>query len=97
MSATLELKYFNSFWLKKMTSIVAVSPSEEPNDNSISVEAEIGDITITLTAPQQNMGVGQIVYYTISGVQYSSIVRIVVQADFIRNEIGLRHFGEREH
>ena len=83
MSATLELKYFNSFWLKKMTSIVAVSPSEEPNDNSISVEAEEGDTTITLTNPQQNMGVGQIVYYTISNVQYSSIIR---SFDSIDNE-----------
>lgn len=83
MSATLELKYFNSFWLKKMTSVVAVSPSEEPNDNSISVEAEEGDTTITLTNPQLNMGVGQIVYYTISNVQYSSIIR---SFDSIDNE-----------
>ena len=27
MAATLELKYFNSYWLKKLTNVVAESPS----------------------------------------------------------------------
>jgi hypothetical protein len=75
MSATLELKYFNSFWLKKMTSVVGVSPSETENDNSVAVEALSGSTAITLDHEQDNIGVGQIIYYTISGNNYSSIIR----------------------
>lgn len=83
MSATLELKYFNSFWLKKMTSVVDVSPSETENDNSITVEALAGSSVITLDHVQPNVGVGQIIYYTIASVIYSSIVRSFVTGDVL--------------
>ena len=44
MAATLELKYFNSFWLKKMDSIVDVVPTTSTTDG----ETAEGSTTIVL-------------------------------------------------
>ena len=56
MAATLELKYFNSFWLKKLDSIVDVI-------NTVSTLSEdvTDSATITLTTANPDISVGQLV------------------------------------
>lgn len=54
MAATLELKYFNSFWLKKLKSITSVRNTTGIVDGAIS-----SDDTIVLDAPNPLIGVGQ--------------------------------------
>ena len=53
MAATLELKYFNSFWIKKMDSIMNV------RDTTGVVSSDNTGLTITLTVPNLLIGVGQ--------------------------------------
>jgi hypothetical protein len=54
MAATLEVNYFSTFWLKKINSIVEVK------DTTGAADASTG-ATITLKAPNINVGAGQIV------------------------------------
>ena len=56
MAATLEINYFNSFWIKKMDSIAQVKPTTA----EISVDAD--SVTQTVTAAVPNIGYGQRVY-----------------------------------
>jgi len=53
MAATLELKYFNSFWLKKLKSITTV------RDTTGVVDGAVSSDTIVLDAPNPLIGVGQ--------------------------------------
>ena len=78
MSATIELKYFNSFWLKKIKTVTDVTPSATPGDNSLAVAAAIGDTTITLTTAQSNVGSGQAIYFTLLSTTYTLIVKSIV-------------------
>ena len=59
MAAILELKYFNSFWLKKLDTVVEVENTAAtlsgPVDNSA---------TITIAQPNSKIGVGQLVTWT---------------------------------
>jgi hypothetical protein len=67
MSATIELKYFNSFWLKKMKSITDVAPSApDALPNHLATAATIGQTSITFasTPSLPNIGPGQAIYYT---------------------------------
>jgi len=77
MSATIELKYFNSFWLKKMKEVVAVLPSIAPDDNEIVGSAAVLATTIVLNHAQLNSGVGQAIYYTIGSITYTLIIRAI--------------------
>lgn len=77
MSATIEIKYYNSFWLKKMASITAVSDVDPsvttptPNTALPVVNSLIGSNTITITnADATSVGIGQLLSYTISGTEY---------------------------
>ena len=74
MSATIELKYFNSFWLKKMKSITEVAPSA-PDANQPATLVPLGGTSITLATVQANIGPGQAIYYTVSGVNYTSVIK----------------------
>jgi hypothetical protein len=74
MSATIELKYFNSFWLKKMKSITDVTPSA-PDANQPAIAVPLHGTSITLASAQPNIGPGQAIYYTISGNTYTSIIK----------------------
>ena len=56
MAATIEINYFNSFWIKKMDSIAEV----RPNTGIISVDANSATQTITTYVP--DLGYGQRVY-----------------------------------
>jgi hypothetical protein len=64
MAATLELKYFNSFWLKKMDSIVDVVNTANETDSLMTT----GSTTMVLAAPNLFLGVGQSVEYFLTGV-----------------------------
>lgn len=74
MSATIEIKYYNSFWLKKMATITAVSavdPSSVIPMPNTALPVSIGTNTITITnADAESVGVGQSLSYTISGIEY---------------------------
>ena len=74
MSATIELKYFNSFWLKKMKSITDVKPSD-PEDNQPLIAVPLNGTSITLAAVQPNIGPGQAIYYTVGGNAYTSVIK----------------------
>jgi hypothetical protein len=68
MPTTLEIKYFNSFWLKKMVTVANTSSignggahSPQYSSNAIA----IGDLTITVNGDTPNVFVGQVVSYTL--------------------------------
>jgi hypothetical protein len=78
MSATIEIKYYNSFWLKKMATIVAVSDVEPgssppvPNTATTVGSQTAGNNTLTVTnAEATSVGVGQEISYTLSGITYN--------------------------
>jgi hypothetical protein len=78
MSATIEIKYYNSFWLKKMATITAVSavnpnsPTPAPNTAASVGASTIGQSTLTITnAAAASVGIGQSISYTISSVIYT--------------------------
>jgi hypothetical protein len=77
MSATIELKYFNSFWLKKLQSVVDVLPSATPEDNSILTSVSAGVTTIVLNHVQDNIGVGQAIYYSYLGESYTLVIKSI--------------------
>jgi len=77
MSATIEIKYYNSFWLKKMATIVAVSDVEPgssppiPNTAPTVGNQTPGNNTLRIiNADAVSVGIGQEVSYTLSGVLY---------------------------
>jgi len=70
MAATLELKYFNSFWLKKMDSIVDIVPTA----SETSSETEMGSTTIVLLIEDLFIGVGQSIQYIVEETTYSNII-----------------------
>jgi hypothetical protein len=67
MSSTLEIKYFNSFWLKKLTSVVNVSSIGNGGNQSpvYYANAVSSGSVITCTANAGNVFVGQILSYEI--------------------------------
>jgi hypothetical protein len=78
MSATIEIKYYNSFWLKKMDTITAVSAvnssstTPAPNTAPSVGTSTIGQNTLTIVnADASSVGVGQLVSYTISSILYT--------------------------
>jgi hypothetical protein len=78
MSATIELKYFNSFWLKKMQSVVDVlptTPATPPVFNHATTNIAMGATTLVLANAQLNMGAGQAIYYTIAGQTFTILVK----------------------
>lgn len=78
MSATLEIKYFNSFWLKKMKTVVSVTNTTA----ELNADGEIGDITIELTEANPNVSVGQQISWT-SGSTTSTNAVFKVDGDTI--------------
>lgn len=61
MAATLELKYFNAFWLKKMDSIVDVLSTQSATSSITPVDSS----TITLLFDNPFIGVGQSFSYVV--------------------------------
>jgi hypothetical protein len=64
MAAVLEVKYFNSFWLKKIDSIVEVEKTSGILDSDVTASPDI-----VLSSVNENVGVGQKV--TINGDEYT--------------------------
>ena len=93
MSATIEIKYYNSFWLKKMASITAVSSLETTGDeagvaaNTADTVGDmfIGDNTLTfLNADALSIGIGQELSYTIGTLfTYTIIDKVISGANTI--------------
>ena len=85
MPATLELKYFNTFWLKKIDPITAVTPSTVAVPNTAVFDSQAGAI-ITITAPlaAQKMNVGQQVTW---GIYSAYIVSRTSDTVFTLNEV----------
>jgi hypothetical protein len=83
MAAILELKYFNSFWLKKLDTIVEVE-----NTTANLVSAVVDSADLELTAANANIGVGQLVTWASqaegSGPYY--IYKITDPTNIILNE-----------
>ena len=77
MASTLEIKYFNSFWLKKMVSVVNTSSVGNGGDQSAGYTSNTvtaGSNTITVNGNATDVFVGQIMSYTFSGSTYSHVV-----------------------
>lgn len=77
MSSTLEIKYFNSFWLKKMVSVVntsSIGNGGDPSPTCSSNAVAPSNTTITVTGTVSNVFVGQVVSYTVGTTTYSHIV-----------------------
>lgn len=55
MAATLELKYFNSFWIKKMDTITEVKPTS----GVVAAPAPVDTKVVTLESFNDNIGIGQ--------------------------------------
>ena len=75
MAATIEIKYYNSFWLKKLASITAVNylnPSETDANTAKSTGLGVsGTNTVQISnANAASVGIGQILTYSISSVPY---------------------------
>ena len=70
MAATLELKYFNSFWLKKMDNIVNVTGGLYTTDGVISE----GSNVMVLNETTQYLGVGQTLSYNVGGTVYTTSI-----------------------
>ena len=69
MAATIELKYFNSFWLKKLDTVVDVLPGEYVVSESI-----MSENTIIFEGSLISIGVGQSISYEVEGVTYTNTV-----------------------
>jgi len=80
MAATIEIKYYNSFWLKKIDSIAKVEPSATTGIATSGTGA-IGDnslkVLLSLTPDITLYGPGQSITWTISGTIYTNVVTYV--------------------
>ena len=78
MATTIEIKYFNSFWLKKIKTITYVNPIANaggPSQTSPYAFVGGGSNTIVLTSnPGDTVFVNQAVSYEVSSVKYSHII-----------------------
>lgn len=83
MAAVLELKYFNSFWLKKLDTIVEVE-----NTTGVLDAAVVDSANIILTEGNENIGVGQRVTWTDGGIDYTAYVyKIIDSNEFTLNKV----------
>jgi hypothetical protein len=92
MSATIEIKYYNSFWLKKMDTITAVSAVDPtsitplPNTAPSVGLSIVGQNTLTvINADATSVGIGQLISYTISGIlyTYTIILKVIGGSDTV--------------
>lgn len=70
MAATIELKYFNAFWLKKLDPIVDVIPTQGVILNDV----EINQDTFEFTNSNAFIGAGQSFSYVVDNVVYYNII-----------------------
>lgn len=80
MAAILELKYFNSFWLKKLDTIVEVE-----NTKGI-LDVAASGTTIVLTEDNINVGVGQTVTWTGGPTPFPIVYKKTNNKTFVLNQ-----------
>ena len=73
MAATLEIKYFNSYWLKKIKSIQPVS-SETITGGSYQYDFVTGDNFFIIDVLPSFIGAGQKLSYTYASITYNFII-----------------------
>jgi hypothetical protein len=73
MAATLEVKYFNSYWLKKIKSIQPVSPATAPAALA-DYNFTTGNSFFTTNVIPAFIGAGQKLSYTLAGITYTFII-----------------------
>lgn len=75
MGATLEIKYFNSFWLKKMDNITKITPTSGTAPVTVGTGA-IGDtsLKVNLIANISTYGPGQSISWVIGIITYENII-----------------------
>ncbi len=81
MAAILEVKYFNSFWLKKMDTIVEVENTTGILDGAVSTA------TINLTENNLNIGVGQTVSWIGAVEPYPVVYKKISDLSFELSEV----------
>lgn len=81
MAAILELKYFNSFWLKKLDTIVEVE-----NTTAEVSSAVVDSATVNFTEPLEDIGVGQVISWAGLEEPFPYIYKIVDSNTIILNK-----------
>lgn len=81
MAAILELKYFNSFWLKKLDTIVEVENTGAEVEGNVSNNA-----TINITSSNNEIRVGQNVSWTGAPAPNPSVYKVISPTQFILSE-----------
>jgi len=82
MAAILELKYFNSFWLKKLDTIVEVENTTAELESAV-----VDSATIIITEANENIGVGQTVSWDGALVPNPYIYKKTSATEFILSEV----------
>ena len=80
MAAILELKYFNSFWLKKLDTVVEVE------DTNGILDVDASGTTIVLTEDNVNVGVGQVVTWEGAETPFPIVYKKIDDKTFVLNE-----------
>jgi len=81
MAAILELKYFNSFWLKKLDTIVEVQ------NTGAEVEGDVANsATVVITTPNNEIRVGQNVSWVGAPVPNPSVYKVISPTQFVLSE-----------
>lgn len=81
MAAILELKYFNSFWLKKLDTIVEVENTGAEVEDNVSNNA-----TINITSSNNEIRVGQNVSWIGAPAPNPSVYKVISPTQFILSE-----------
>jgi hypothetical protein len=81
MAAILELKYFNSFWLKKLDTIVEVENTGAEVEGNVSNNA-----TINITSSNNEIRVGQNVSWAGAPAPNPSVYKVISPTQFILSE-----------
>jgi hypothetical protein len=81
MAAILELKYFNSFWLKKLDTIVEVENTGAEVESNVSNNA-----TINITSSNNEIRVGQNVSWAGAPAPNPSVYKVISPTQFILSE-----------
>jgi len=70
MAATIEIKYYNSFWLKKMQAITKVAQPDNPPVTPVIAPTSGTNILQITNTDAENIGIGQELSFVVSTVTY---------------------------
>tara|TARA_R110001632_G_scaffold15145_5_gene50339 strand:+ start:863 stop:2446 length:1584 start_codon:yes stop_codon:yes gene_type:complete len=77
MAAIIELKYFNTFWLKKIKSITNVLPGAVAQVDAYDAATKVMTLDTVYAADRVNVGMETSVFWSISGTEYRWISYVV--------------------